>query len=234
MKRIMIVNIDSKMPNLALAKIEKYYRDKGYDIIYDIPLFKNEVEMIYVSVIFTWNRNKAKEWESDKTIIGGTGWDVKSKLPPEIDQVKPRINIGFTTRGCIRKCPFCIVPEKEGYIHIEGDIYDIWDGKSQDIILLDNNILALKEHFFKITEQIKKERLRVDFNQGLDCRLLDESIAKRLSEIRHKEYKFAFDWIELEGQVVKTVNLLKKYGIKRTTWYVLVGFNTTFKEDLID
>ena len=230
----MIINIDSKkMPNLALKKIEKYYTRKGYRVIWDLPLMAGEVERIFVSCIYDWNRNKAKEWERyPHAEIGGSGYDLKKTLPPEIEREKLRINIGFTTRGCIRKCPFCIVPEKEGTIRVVGDIYDIWDGKSDKITLLDNNILAVPEHFFKITEQIKKENLKVDFNQGLDCRLLNEDIAKRLAEIRHVEYRFAFDWVNLEPQVKRTVKLLRKYGINRARWYVLVGFNTTIEEDL--
>jgi len=230
--KVLIVNIDSKIPNLALAKIEKYHRGRGDEIFYDLPIYRDIVDKIYVSCVFSWNKFLAEQWNFEHTEIGGTGWDILKKLPPEIDKVKPRINIGFTTRGCIRKCKFCVVPKKEGHIYIEGDIYDIWDGKSKDIVLLDNNILALPEHFFFITDQIKKEKLRVDFNQGLDCRLMNEDIAKRLSEISHKEYKFAFDLVGVEPHVIKTINLLKKYGIKRCTWYVLVGFNTTPEQDL--
>ncbi|GAH92586.1 unnamed protein product, partial [marine sediment metagenome] len=84
-------------------------------------------------------------------------------LRPEIEEMKPKINIGFTTRGCIRKCPFCIVPEKEGKIRVVGDIYDFWDREGTELIILDNNILALPEHFKMICTQLKQENLKVDF-----------------------------------------------------------------------
>jgi len=232
-KAILVVQIDGKLPNLALEKVKKFYRDKGYKIYENFPLAVPYVERIFVSCIFTWNRRKAEVWRQyPHAEIGGSGVDLTKNLPPEIEAVKPKINLGFTTRGCIRKCPFCIVPKKEGYIRTVGDIYDVWDGKSDKITLLDNNILGLREHFFKIIKQLKKERLKVDFNQGLDCRLVDEEVAKALSGVRHEEYKFAFDFVGVEPYVIRTINLLRKHGIRRCTWYVLVGFNTSYEEDL--
>lgn len=231
--KILLIDIDSKIPNLALKKIEKYHLDRGDEVVLNYELFAPQADKIYVSFIFDWNKEKAKQWEQyPQAIIGGSGYSLDIELPKDIDEIKPRINMGFTTRGCIRNCKFCIVPRKEGKIKTVGDIYDIWDGSSKNITLLDNNILASPEHFFKITEQIKKEKLRVDFNQGLDCRLLTDKITKRLSEISHIEYRFAFDDIKIKDIVLKKIEILNKYNIKRANWYVLVGFNSTIKEDL--
>ncbi len=227
--KILLLNIDSKIPNLALIKIAKYHLDKGDKVIWNNELFRNWADKIYISCIFSWNKNKCPIWK--EAIMGGSGYSLTVKLPPEIDSIKPRINLGFTTRGCIRKCPFCIVPKKEGEIKIEGDIYDIWDGKHKDIVLLDNNILALPKHFKLICSQLRKEKLRVDFNQGLDCRLLTEDLVKELKTISHVEYRFAFDDIKLKLQVDKAITLLQKYQINRCNWYVLVGFNSTLEED---
>ena len=99
-------------------------------------------------------------------------------------------------------------------------------------MLLDNNILALPEHFFKITDQLLKERLVVDFNQGLDHRLLTDDVVKRLQKIRHVEYRFSFDDVKYEKTVLSAIKLLKKHGIKASMWFVLVGFNSTIEEDL--
>lgn len=227
--RILLINIDSTKPNLALKKIEKYHKDRGDKVTWDFPLMTDHADKIYVSVIYTWNKDKCKEWEG-RAEIGGSGYDLKKVLPPEIEKVKPRINWGFTTRGCIRNCPFCVVPEKEGGIKVVGDIYDIWDGAAEKITLLDNNILALPDHFFKICNQLKKENLRVDFNQGLDCRLLTEKVAQTLKGLRIKHYRFSFDHPSQKSFVKKAVGLLKKYKMD-TTWYVLVGFDTDIEED---
>ena len=230
MKKILLIKIDGKLLNLALEKLKKYYLDQEYEVYEDYKTAP-QVDKIFVSCIFTENRDQCKYWE-DKAIIGGSGWDFdqdengrliqvhNTKLPDEIENIKPRINWGFTTRGCIRNCEFCVVPRKEGIIRPIGDIYDIWDGKNDTITIMDNNILALKKHFFKITDQILKENLKVDFNQGLDIRLLTEDIAQRLGEIRGIDYRFAFDSLDVKEAVLKGIPLLQKNGINAAFWYV--------------
>ena len=235
---ILLVNIDSdKIPNIALKKIEKYYKDRGHNISWSItsePDFQAmTADKIFVSCIFKENKYKCEEWlQFNNTSIGGSGWDLTTKLPDIIENINPMINIGFTTRGCIRKCRFCIVPEKEGYIHKVSDIYDIWDGISKKVILLDNNILALPDHFKLICEQAIKEKILIDFNQGLDHRLLTDDICKYLSKIRHKNYRFAFDDPAYLPTVKKAISLLHEHNLNFNTWYVLSGYNTTLKEDL--
>lgn len=231
--KILLIDIDSKIPNLALKKIEKYHTDKGDEIIWNMPIFRNVVDKIYVSCIFKKNRDKCREWENDpKVLVGGSGFDLKTVLPNEIEAVKPHINLGFTTRGCIRHCGFCIVPEKEGKIRPVGDLLDLWDGKAKDVVLMDNNILALPEHFKMICKQARDNKIRADFNQGLDHRLLTNEICKELTSISHIEYRFAFDNLHSEKTVLRAIEILRKHGINRCNWYVLVGYNTTINEDL--
>lgn len=233
MLEILLIDIDSKIPNYALKKIEKYHLDRSNEVIWDMPIFRNVADKIYVSCVFSKNKHLCREWENDpKVLIGGSGYDLKVTLPDEIESVKPRINFGFTTRGCIRNCGFCIVPQKEGKIKIVGDLLDLWDGKSKDITVMDNNILALPEHFKFICKQAIENKIRIDFNQGLDFRLLTDEICSLLKEIRHKEYHFAFDMPEYETGIITAIELLKKHGINRSTWYVLCGFNTTIEQDL--
>ena len=69
MTNYLLVNIDSKIPNLALAKIEKYHQDRGDNILWDLPIYKSIADMIYVSCLFTWNRSACLEWVSSKTEI---------------------------------------------------------------------------------------------------------------------------------------------------------------------
>lgn len=228
--RICLIDIDSKIPNLALKKIEKYHIDRGDKIEWNNSLMATISDKTYVSCVFDWNKKKAQEWEG-KAEIGGSGYSLDITLPPEIESSKPRINLGFTTRGCIRKCPFCIVPKKEGGIRIEGDIYDIWDGVSKEIELLDNNIMAIFSHFKKIFRQIKKENIKLREN-GLDIRLLDKKRATILASIKHYDYHFAFDNMTDRDFVDRGIKLLQEVGIKKSCFYVLVGFNTTFEDDL--
>jgi hypothetical protein len=228
----MLINIDSTLKNLALEKIRMYYTLRGDEVIDDMPIMASTCDKIFVSCIFSENNHLCDEWlNMPNTIIGGSGYSLTRTLPKEIEQIKPHINLGFTTRGCIRNCHFCIVPQKEGKIHIEGDIYDLWDGKSKKIILMDNNILALPDHFYKICEQLKKEKLRVDFNQGLDFRLLTDDICKELFSLKHcMEIRFAFDDIAYKPRVLKALDMLKRNGLKnwQTRWYLYVGVNDTF------
>ena len=225
------MNIDSVIPNLALKKIEKYHLDKGDEVIWDLALALNLVDKAYVSCIFPENRYKCLIFEG-RALIGGSGYSLTIRLPPEIEIVKPRINWGFTTRGCIRKCYFCFVPEMEGWIHIVGDIYDIWDEESRKLYIMDNNILALPNHFKLICEQIRKEKLRVDFNQGLDHRLLTEELWHELLTLKHiHEIRFAFDDIAYKKTVIKALELMSKNGLKdwQTRWYVYAGEKDTFE-----
>lgn len=218
------------MPNLALKKIEKFYLDNNDKVTWDFPLMRHLVDKIYVSCVFDWNKKFCREWEGIAE-IGGSGYDLRKKLPPEIEKVKPKINIGFTTRGCIRNCYFCIVSAKEGKIRVEGDIYDIWDSKSKQITLLDNNILALPKHFELVCSQIRKENLIVDFNQGLDHRLLTKSLCKTLLSIKNKELRFAFDDIRYKPTVLRAISILKDCGVSNwaTRWYLYVGEKDTFE-----
>ena len=140
-----------------MQKLCFYYEQQGDKVIEikgmssRLPFFIDTYDKIYVSCIFTYNKHFCKKWEGiDIAEIGGSGYSVTKKLLPEIEKVNPRRNIGFMTRGCIRNCPWCIVQQKEGKIHVTGDIYDIWDGKSKVITILDNNILGLPKQFFKI------------------------------------------------------------------------------------
>jgi hypothetical protein len=136
-------------------------------------------------------------------------------------------------RGCIRNCEYCIVREKEGKAHAVADIYEFWDRRHKKIVLLDNNILVLPDHFKKIAKQIIKEGLRVDFQSGLDVRLLlDDENAALLKAMHVSEPTFAWDDIKSEAAVVRGIEILKRNGIKRAIWYVLAGFESDFENAL--
>ena len=116
------------MPNLALMKLSTFYKSKGYDVTF-IDLSSFEIDSWFGSKIFT----------------GGSGINLEQDLPDEIEILTPdyekfklNYSIGFTSRGCIRKCDFCIVKEKEGMIK---EVNMDWI-KHSKVILLDNNFLA--------------------------------------------------------------------------------------------
>lgn len=235
--KVLLLNIDSKLPNIALKKIEMWHELQGDEVVWDIPMMLNNTDKAYVSCIFTKNHDIVANYKGlcPTLLAGGTGYDLSVKLPPEIEGMKPKINYGFTSRGCIRNCAFCMVPKSEGYIQATGDIYDIWDGASKSIVLYDNNILALPDHFEMICNQLVRENISVDFNQALDIRLVTPRICELLEKIKLKnELRFSFDYPQLEDTVREKVSLLKQYNISKCIFFfVLVGFNTSFDEDML-
>jgi hypothetical protein len=227
--KVMLIDIDSVIPNLALHKIELYHQQRGDKVYWNMPIIP--VDKTYVSCVFDYNKHKCKEWQG-KAEIGGSGWSLEIELPPEIEAMKPKINYGFTTRGCVRKCPFCVVPKKEGYIRIIGDIYDFWDGHTKEIRIQDNNILGVPEHFKKIAAQCRKENLLVDFNGGFDCRLLTEDLCREIMTLKLVEKRFAFDSMGVKPAVLRACDILKKCGQKDwdSRWYVYAGPDNDFQD----
>ncbi|MBA7550393.1 hypothetical protein ES705_42907 [subsurface metagenome] len=135
-------------------------------------------------------------------------------------------SIGFTSRGCIRKCPWCIVPEKEGQIKPWARIYEFWDRRHRKITLLDNNLLAAP-NWQQTMEDLLAEGLEADFNQGLDIRLVNEENVGYLKRVKTEELRFAFDDIAYESAVRRGIELLLANGInsRHLSFYFLVGFS---------
>jgi hypothetical protein len=209
-KKILLIDADSKIPNIALMKLSTYFKNKGNKVFLiklNIPYFpnrkkescfiKDDWDEKYCSTVF--NKNY-KYIDGNNIIFGGTGYSIKKKLPAEIEKIKeldyslyPENNIsyGFLSRGCIRKCSFCCVPEKEGYIKQVNTIKDII--KHKKVKFLDNNFLALPNHK-ELLKELINIGVKCQFNQGLDIRLLDKKNSELLSKLNYiKEYIFAFD-----------------------------------------
>lgn len=241
--KVSLIDIDSRIPNIALMKLSTHHKQRGDEIIFNFPLAIPTSDKTYISVIFEKNREQAESLRLNNTVvIGGSGsGDYSVTLPDEIENLIPdydlygcEYSIGFTSRGCIRRCPFCIVPKKEGAFRVVGDIYSLWDRRHKKVVLLDNNILVDKDHFLKIAKQLQVENLRVDFNQGLDFRLLDADICEALKGLKNAskgEWRFALDSPADIKRAGEAIEMLKSYKLKGY-WYVLCGFNTTEEEDL--
>lgn len=245
-------------------KISTYYKKQGATVY--LNNFTSNVDKVYCSVLFTWNREKASGLKRifNNIEFGGTGWDIQKKLPDEIECCSPdydlysfddiykkitgimkkdskikktqeilNMGIGFTSRGCIRNCEFCFVPKKEGKLYQVSDIKDIINPRSNVITLLDNNFTADPDMIEKCKE-IKERNLIVDLSQGIDVRLMTEEIAKALASIKHlRSVHYAWDLMESENKVVNGIKQLSKYlKAYRHMCFMLVGFNTSFEEDM--
>lgn len=213
-------------PNFALEKVKAYFRDRCEE--YKGELFNEQYETVYVSSLFTWTPKPTpfRNW-----ILGGTGYSLEIKLPSYLENVKPRVNFGFTTRGCVNHCDFCCVREKEGCLQVVGDLLDLWDGKSKTITLLDNNPTANKRHFRLIAKQARDNKIKLNFH-ALDFRTLDHEICALFNTFKHTELRLAFDDLKYKSEVLEKIKMLKQHYIPQNTWYVLVGFNSTFDEDM--
>lgn len=216
----MLIDVDSKMPNLALMKISSYYKKKGDIVGFNV----SDPDIIYASVVFSKNKYKIDGlkffYPHSKIIVGGTGYDLNRWLPSEIEFEKPDYDLypeidyslGFTSRGCDRNCYFCIVPKKEGRFRRWQHPREFHEERFDKIVFLDNNILLDREWFFEVMRWVREKGLSHWFTQGLDVRLLDESIVKVLSETKHfKPISFAWDYLEDEKIIKQKIRLLEDY-----------------------
>jgi len=227
--KIGLIDVDGKgFPNLALMKISAYHKSIGDSV--EWAMFDN-YDRTYMSKVFTFSNESMLEFGNLGEIIkGGTGYNF-TKLDSKIENMCPDYSIypdfkeayGFLTRGCIRKCKWCIVPEKEGSIRANQDIEEFIEGRKA-AILMDNNVLS-SEHGLIQIEKIIKLGIKIDFNQGLDARIIagNEEIAKLLSKVKwYKPIRMACDSLSQMKHVEKATKLLRKYNCKPNKFSVYV------------
>lgn len=216
--KILLIDADSTIPNIALMKLSQFHK-KNSDAVEFIKLGMKyfphinkthttvntgNYDKVYCSVIF---ENNKKLIYGKNIEFGGTGFDKKKRLPNYIDCLKPDYSIypennivyGFLTRGCVRKCKFCFVPEKEGYIKLDQPLEQILDVDFEysSVEFMDNNVLSHPKHK-KILYEIINKKVKCSFNQGLDIRFVDKENSELLKKINYNgAYKFAFDDFKL-------------------------------------
>jgi hypothetical protein len=230
--KIRLVDVDGKIPNYALMKISTYHKRLGNDVAWYDPLFDNEdTDILYMSKVFTFTEDYEYLPTNAKIIKGGTGYDYTTKLPEEIESITELdyslypdcdYSIIFTTRGCVRKCPFCIVPKKEGLIHNVNVASLNPNGKY--IMLLDNNFFANKTWRENI-KALRAFKQPIDFNTGIDLRLLTEEQCEALGKLKIKAIHCAWDNYNDKDKILPKLEMLCRY-VKpyKITVYVLVGF----------
>lgn len=138
---------------------------------------------------------------------------------------------GFLTRGCPRGCPFCHVAGKEGRASRKAaDLSEFWNGQ-KNIEIMDPNILACRERE-DLLYQLRRSRAKVNFNQGLDIRLIDRDVSQLLMKIRHKQYHFAWDnpQDDLEPCFRRFAGWFQNKN--KGMVYVLCNFGSTMEENL--
>ena len=243
--KIKLIHIDGKMPNLALMKLAAWHKKKGDKVSFKI----SDPDIVYISSIFKWNKAKALGiGKMFDCLVSYGGYGINNaKILYEIEHIMPDYSLyscdysmGFTSRGCIRNCEFCIVPRMEGKIKDHAPITEFLSPGHKKLILFDNNFLASpkwKENLNFIIDN----KLKINFTQGLDIRLINKENASMIAEtkffnrtFKYKQLHFAWDLLGYEDKVKKGIKILNDAGInsRNIMFYVLVGFNTTFEQDL--
>ena len=231
-----ILAVDSNFPNLALMKISAYHKARGDQVEWYNPLCK--YDKVYAAKVFTFTPDYNYYINANQIEKGGTGYDIEKVLPIEVDRLQPDYSIynidsnlsyGFLTRGCPNRCKWCVVPKKEGKISPYMDIEEITAGRKK-AILMDNNILASNYGLHQI-EKIIKLGIKVDFNQGLDARLITDEIARLLAKVKWiKRIRFGCDTPGQIAEVERASALIDKYGYKGEyfLYCILMDFEESF------
>lgn len=251
MKRIGLVDVDGHAhkkkwgatvyPNLALAKIAGYHRSLGDEVEWYEPLAE-DYDIVYMSKVFTFSPDYEYPIHADTVVRGGTGYDIHSTLPQEIDDCQPDYTIypnvpndtsyGFLTRGCPNKCFWCVVPKKEGEVRPYWDIDRVANGNKK-VVLMDNNFLAAGDYAKSQLTRIIKRGYRIDFNQALDARLLTEDFAELLAQVRWIDSRIRFG-CDTHAQITeceRAISLLHEHGYKGEFFlYTMIGGKNDFRE----
>lgn len=226
--KILLVNVDSRW-NMAIRKMYNFFiKDNEVEMIdlgfsfYPHKKTKiidaTEYDKVFVSNIFETNANRVIVENCSDVTFGGIGSkNPHLQLPEEIENTEPfyfpdeNTSYGFITRGCVRNCWFCKVPKYEGKLKEYNNIESIV--KHKKVKFLDNNILAYPHHMKVFQWCLDHPDIKVEFNQGLDFRLVNDENLEALSKLNYLSYTyiFAFDEPKYQPLLEKKIVLIKKW-----------------------
>ena len=231
--KIGLIDIEPKINNVAYMQIAEYYRQRGDTVEWWSPLTDKQFDHVFCSSIFDFTD---KSEVPKRAICGGTGFDVTSKLSKDIEAAdldysiypKCRTSYIWFSRGCNRKCPWCVVFEKEGKFHLVKRKRLNTNGSY--ITIMDNDFFANPNWRDVI---LWLGNMPVDI-QGIDVRLLTDEMCVALDGLRrwkNKQFKIAWDnpFDDLRDHIAKLLHYVKPYKVM---CYVLIGHNSTRQQDL--
>lgn len=254
--KIGLIDVDGhNYPNLPLMKISAYHKARGDTVEWYEPLMSGHMDRVYMSKVFSFTDDYQFVIDADEIIKGGSGYCIETEnskekynaekdicLPDEIEHIYPDYSLygientayGFLTRGCPRGCTFCHVKDKEGLTSRKvADLSEFWRGQ-KNIVLCDPNILACKE-CDSLLQQLIDSKAYVDFNQGLDIRLMTAEKAEMIKQIKFKQLHFAWDRYDDRKFILPRLKMFKEIteiNERKAIVYVLCNYDTTINQDL--
>lgn len=234
-----LMAVDSGFPNLALMKISAWHKAQGDTVDWYNPF--DTYDITYMAKVFSFTPDYGQWMTNTKDIVkGGTGYDLHVTLPERMEFITPDYSIypdidsrtayGFLTRGCPNRCKHCVVPRKEGGVRPYMDVDDIATDGRTDLILMDNNILA-SDYGMEQIGKIVERRYRVDFNQALDARLVDDEKAKLLAKVRWlTPIRFGCDTPQQIEDCEKAMELIDGYRAKPATYIMYTMIDEDMEE----
>jgi hypothetical protein len=251
---ILLIDVDSRLPNLALMKLSRYFKEQGRQVTFarGAALIPSARE-VYASCVFTLPASSRKVtalkgFYGDRLVLGGSGIDPLKRLPPEVEMLPPDYGlypelgdraIGFLSRGCPLNCPFCIVPLKEGPPRQVSDLGTLTEGgRRRKLILLDDNILSLPG-VEAILEEMASSKILVNFTQTLDLRFVNGARAGLLRKIdcyntrfTRPNYYFSLNDAANLALVRDRYEMFGFRSRENVEFVCMYGYNTTFTEDV--
>lgn len=253
--KVGLIDVDGhNFPNIPLMKLSAWHKAKGDHVEWYQPLLSGHMDVVYMAKVFSFSEDYAYPIDCDQLIKGGSGYHIKlmdgkevwngedQNLPDEVEHIYPDYSLyeitdqafGFLSRGCFRGCWFCHVKSKEGTrVHKVADLSEFWHGQ-KNIQICDPNILACPEAK-DLLQQLADSKAWIDFNQGLDARLLTKSKLELLKRIKTKMFHFAWDNPKDGDKIIPKLMMFKemiKSDRRNTVCYCLTNFNSTLEEDL--
>lgn len=231
--KIGLWNLESKVENTALMQVSQYYKQKSDQVELYSPLF--EYDKIYVFSLFSFTK---KPILKSNMIAGGTGFNICSRLPKEIEDsdldysIYPKCKTSYLwfSRGCFRNCPFCIVPTKEGKIQPVEPKNLNPNGKY--VSIMDNNFFGDLQWTNAIQELLDINQ-PVLFQSGIDVRTLGDYELLHLSKLKiYKQLYIAWDnpREDLSKKIIELTHYISHWKV---ACYVLIGYWSTPEEDLM-
>ena len=229
------------------------FSDDGLEprIIYITSLFTYSYEPVHDAILYY-----SEKYKKSRIIVGGiyatlcpehlrerfgNRIEIYQGLMEKVENLLPdyslvpfwNASILFSSRGCIRKCRFCSVPKIEPEFKAKKSIKNLIYPGHKKVIFWDNNILA-SPYWRNIFDEVEELNLEVDFNQGLDARLIREEIALRLMKLKLPILRLAYDSNGVKKSLENAIKLLKDVGIRgrRILVYCLYNHLDTPKDFL--